>query len=119
MMCEPVVCMAEKALSPELAPADAETKMISGYFAWMMLSISRAILAVYSTLTFCCKRTVAPIRPLSEGGKNSNGTLVSNSSDDKKTTSTMPNVTERWDSTVRNALAYALSSHVNALSIGL
>jgi hypothetical protein len=33
MMCEPVVCIAAKALSDELAPADAETSTISGYFA--------------------------------------------------------------------------------------
>ena len=105
MMCDPVVCMAEKASSPELAPAEAEIRSTSGYFVRMTLSISRAIRAVYSTLTFCCRRTVAAIRPLSAGGKNSNGTRDNSSNEAQKTTSTAPSVQRRWFSTVASIRA--------------
>ena len=64
-----------------------------------MLSIRRAIRDVYSTEMFCSSSTVAAIRLLSDGGKNSVGTCVSSPSDTTKTDIIEKTVIRRWCTT--------------------
>ncbi len=59
----------------------------------------RAIRAVYSTETFCSSSTVAEMRPLSEGGKNSVGTRDRRPNETTKTAIIEKTVMRRWCTT--------------------